>query len=369
VRSTVLSLLAGIVSILAGCAGDPTLDDVAACAGPACATDVAGVAYANPIIPTVAGGLSDPGVMRARDGRYYLASTGGGAAGIYPVQVSDDLVHWTKLGPLFPAGQVPSWIEGHPWAPEIHDAGDRYLAYYTAKPVGVPVLALGVATSDAPTGPWLDRSALVDDGQPEILAHATIGTIDPNYFRDPVDGRAYLLWKNESNHAPPAGTPILIQALSPDGLSLVGFPRELMRNDLPWEGTLVEGPWMAYREGSYYLFYSANAYSDHRYAVGVARSAVPGGSMAEQLLVAWPLGRPRFEKHGDPILSSAEEDCWQAPGHGALVVGPDGEDYFLYHARERGTTGRVGMLDRVEWIDGWPRINGGKPSVGDCVGD
>ena len=216
-------------------------------------------------------------------------------------------------------------------------------------------MALGVAVADAPTGPFVDR------GGP-ILAESPIGAIDSHYFRDPADGRHYMLWKQESNGLPPAGTPLFIQELSRDGLSLVGRRTELMRNDLPWEGNLVEGPWMVARDGYYYLFYSANAFYDHRYATGVARSPERNVPLAKQLA--------KFEKHGDPILSSTAADCWQGPGHGSVIEGPDGNDYYVFHAweknRVRDGNPRLGMIDRVVWRGGWPAINDGKPSRGRC---
>jgi beta-xylosidase len=46
----------------------------------------------------------------------------------------------------------------------------------------------------------------------------------------------------------------------------------LIENDAPWEGPLVEGPWVIKTNGYYYLFYSGNVYSTPNYAVGVARS-------------------------------------------------------------------------------------------------
>ncbi|MBX3230829.1 MAG: family 43 glycosylhydrolase [Labilithrix sp.] len=326
--------------------------DAAASAEP---TADAGVAIAadddepipNPVIPAAQGGVADPGVMRDVDGRYYMVSTGG-SAGIYPIRVSGDLVRWQHVGYVFPRGSEPSWYDGAPWAPELHRVGARYVVFFTAKSKTTGKMALGVATSDAPTGPFVDR------GKP-ILAESPIGAIDSHYFRDPNDGRHYMLWKQESNGLPPAGTPLFLQELAADGLSLVGKRVELLRNDLPWEANLVEGAWMIARDGWYYLFYSGNAFFDHRYATGVARSRSPRGP---------------FEKHGAPILASTADDCWQGPGHGSIVEGPDGADWYVFHAWEKGRVGggspRLGLADRVTWKDGWPSINDGRPSPGSC---
>lgn len=54
----------------------------------------------------------------------------------------------------------------------------------------------------------------------------------------------------------------------------------------------------------------------------------------------------------------------------ARVHGVDGADYYVYHAWEKNRVGggnaRLGVLDKVTWLDGWPRINDGKPSLGNC---
>ena len=319
--------------------------------------------YANPVVPHAEGGMADPGVLRAGDGRYYVVSTGG-ARGLYPLRVSDDLVRWEHIGYIFPAGTAPSWIDGNPWAPELHHVDGRYLAFYTAKSRDTGKMALGVAVADDPAGPYVDR------GGP-ILAEAPIGAIDSTFFRDPLDGKNYMIWKHENNSLPPNGTPLFIQELTADGLSLIPDTKyELLRNELPWEGNLVEGPWMVARDGYYYLFYSANAYYDHRYATGVARSRERNVPLAQQLVKS---DAPRLEKRGAPILASAPEDCWLGPGHGSVVEGPDGRDYFLYHAWEKNRVGgpgnpRVGLLDPIAWTDGWPSIHDGKPSLGACDG-
>jgi beta-xylosidase len=324
----------------------------------------------NPVIPAEQGGVADPGVMRDEDGRYWMVSTGG-SAGMYPLRVSDDLVHWKHVGYIFPAGTAPGWIKSDPWAPEIHRVGDRYLAFFTAKSKATDRMALGIAVADRPEGPWTDRGVLQGkpDGEP-ILGESPIGAIDSSYFRDPADGRHYMLWKHENNGLAPKGTPLFIQELSPDGLSLVGERRELIRNDLGWEHNLIEGPWMVARDGYYYLFYSGHAYFDHRYATGVARSRERNVPLFDQLAKA--VAAPRLDKLGPPLLSSTKEDCWQGPGHGSVVAGPDGTDFYVYHAWEKNRVGngnpRLGMADRITWKDGWPSINDGRPSLGACDG-
>jgi hypothetical protein len=55
-------------------------------------------------------------------------------------------------------------------------------------------------------------------------------------------------------------TYISAAALSADGTELVGKPKRLFKQDLPWEGSLVEGPFVWENGGRFHLFYSANDY-------------------------------------------------------------------------------------------------------------
>ncbi|HEV2125086.1 MAG TPA: family 43 glycosylhydrolase, partial [Chloroflexota bacterium] len=46
------------------------------------------------------------------------------------------------------------------------------------------------------------------------------------------------------------------------------------------------------------------------------------------------------------------------PGHNSVVRGPNGEDYFVYHAWDPEKTGRRMCIDRLEWTPEGPRTDG-----------
>ncbi len=280
--------------------------------------------FANPVVPT---DCPDPGVVH--DGtEYVMACTGGGFA----LRTSSDLVHWTPRGEIFPT--PPSWASGSFWAPEIHHVGSQWVAYYSARIAG-GTLALGAATAPSALGPFTDLGA-------PLLAVPAPGVIDAHEF-DAPDGRHFLVWKVDGN-AVGLATPIYIQQLGDDGVTLLGARTEILRNDRAWEGALVEGPWMIHHDGFYYLFYSANAYASARYALGVARASSPLGP---------------FEKAADPILVS--NGSFGGPGHGSVVLGPSGDWVLVYHAWRAdsiGTApGRLVLVDRISWRDGWPHMD------------
>ncbi len=285
--------------------------------------------------PVVARDLPDPGVLRQNE-TYVLTATSCDCPDRYPLYSSTDLLEWKPEGSVFPPGQ-PKWARSDFWAPEIHRVGERYVAYYTARDHSGK-LCVGAATAQAPLGPFTDIGA-------PLVRNEQVGIIDAHYFKD-EDGRHYLITKEDGNDVG-RPTPISIRELAPDGLGFMGKATELITNDLPWEGNLVEAPWMVKRNGTYYLFYSANAFYDHRYATGVARASSLTGP---------------FQKHPEPILHS--DEFWDGPGHGSVVTGPDSKDYFVYHSLARGVPGpRMLLVDQIHWqANGWPIVHDGTPS-------
>ena len=230
--------------------------------------------YANPVIPV---DCPDPGVLR--DGnQYVLTCTSGGAADAYPIYTSTDLVTWTMKGHVFPSGHWPSWAKGDFWAPEIHAVGSQYVVYFSARDTDGQ-LSIGAASAPSALGPFTDI------GHP-LVHDPAMGLIDASEITAP-GGAHYVLWKEDGN-ALGKPTPIHAQPLAADGLSLGGSPATLITNDRPWEGPLVEGPFMVEHGGSYYLFYSGNSYASTAYAIGVARASSPLGP---------------FTKAGGPILT------------------------------------------------------------------
>ena len=290
------------------------------------------VTYANPVI---AGDYPDPSIIRL--GReYWATATTSDWAPLFPLMHSNDLVNWTQLGNVFQ--KLPEWSSGSYWAPEISTYDGRFFVYYVAREKRGP-LSIAVATALRPDGPYTDRGQLIAQ---------EAGSIDPVTTTD-EEGVRYLIWKEDGNSRG-LPTPIWAQPLSEDGTQLVGVMKELIRNDTPWEGNLVEGPFVIRRNGWFYLFYSGNACCGRgcNYALGVARS--------KALLGPW-------EKNpSNPILAANEK--WKCPGHGSIVTDAKGRDFLMYHAyhaQDFVYTGREALLDEIKWeTNGWPNINQGK---------
>jgi xylan 1,4-beta-xylosidase len=294
------------------------------------------VLYRNPVIP---GDHPDPSIIRVGKD-YWATATSSEWGPQFPLLHSTDLMNWELTGSVFP--QRPAWAVANFWAPEISEFKGRFFVYYVGRARGGP-LSVAVATADKPSGPYVDHGPLVAQAD---------GSIDPVPVTD-ENGTRYLVWKEDGNSRG-MPTPIWAQRLNDAGTGLMDQAKELIRNDVPWEGGLVEGPFILRRDDWFYLFYSGNGCCGEgcNYALGVARS--------HALLGPW-------EKNpANPIL--AGNKTWKCPGHGSIVADERGRYWLLYHAYSTGGsifTGREAMLDEVKFgADDWPTINGGLgPSV------
>ena len=255
------------------------------------------VTYQNPVI---AGDYPDPSVIRVGKD-YWATATSSEWGPEFPLLHSRDLVDWELTGAVFP--HRPSWAVGNFWAPEISEYRGKYFIYYVGRKEGGP-LAVAVASADKPGGPYTDHGPLVAQDA---------GSIDPVPVTD-EKGQRYLIWKEDGNSRK-LPTILWAQQLTEDGTQLVGERREILRNDTPWEGAVVEGPFMVRRGEWFYLFYSGSGCCGKgcNYALGVAR--------AKSLLGPW-------EKNpANPILAGNND--WKCPGHGSIVADEKGRYWLL----------------------------------------
>lgn len=234
--------------------------------------------------------------------------------------------------------ELPAWSEpGAVWAPSVLERDDDLVLYYTTTHRASGRQCISRATSDDPVGPFVD-----DSSEAMICPLDLGGAIDPSPFVA-EDGTAYLLWKNDGNCCD-IPTRLWAQSLSDDRLSVVGPARELMGATQRWEGGLVEAPSMAEHEGTYYLFYSANAWNSDRYAIGYATCEQPTG----------PCAKPR----GAPWLGSSQEA--RGPGGQELFRTGDGALQMVFHAWAFGEVGyrnggfRSLFTLGIDFVDGSP---------------
>ena len=280
--------------------------------------------YVNPVYPADA---PDPALLRVGD-YFYAAVTG------EKILRSKDLVHWESVGNFFGRAIPPGSIRSRLRFGRPSSSTSMASTCSTSAPgCGGTRACTGASASPGRTVPK-DRTPALEK---PLVSGPGFRHIDQQLFRDD-DGTWYMYWGSDHH-------PILVQQVSPDGLSLVGEARAALE-PLPHlrYSRLVEGPWVIKRGDYYYMFWSGDNFIPGEYAMSVGRATSPWGP---------------FERYFDnPILVG--DLTWASPGHNAIIQDDAGQDWVLYHAYDWTDTGigRMLLLDPLVWHDGWPRIVG-----------
>ena len=332
--------------------------------------------YRNPVEITIPGdgrveSCADPSIIKGQtpgDRNWYLYCTTDplndedkNAAGefnfnLIPQARSSDLVHWTYVGNAFT--ERPSWAAPTAglWAPQPEYFNGKYYLYFTVPETTLPGggSAIGVATSSSPTGPWT-----YSDG-PVVEPHGTADdpaarrwVFDPDVIES--NGVRYIYYGSYFGG-------ISVRRLSADGLHSDPATQKQIAIGNRYEGAFL------WRHGGYwYLFGSATNCCNGPltgYSVFAGRSVSPLGPFVDREGVSLLAGRVG----GTPVISM-NGNRWTGPGHNAVFKDANGQDWFLYHAVDRtdpyfagapGFTKRPTLLDRLDWVRGWPTVRAGR---------
>jgi arabinan endo-1,5-alpha-L-arabinosidase len=333
-----LTLAAGLFTAAASSAATVT----AAAPATAAATDVA-VAAA----PVIDQNFADPDVMKA--GRTYYAYATNSDGRHIKWATSTDLVSWTvQAGDALPtlgAWADPDWSfppggsgDHGVWAPEVFATGPKsFVMWYTAHDRASGKQCIGAATATAPGGPFTPRDTSL------VCTPETGGVIDASSFAE--NGRRYMLWKNDGNCCA-QDTWLHLQQVSADGLRRTGTETALIKQNKPFEGTLVEAPTLWKHGGTYVLFYSANFFGNGSYLSSYATS---------------PRLRGPYTKAAVPLMTTdAFAGEVRGPGGQDIVTGPDGRDRIIFHGWDPAFTYRAMYARRLDWQGSRPVVEGAK---------
>lgn len=326
-------------------------------------------AYTNPVSSPFADTFADPSLVRGLDGSWYAYGTsdplreGESTPHRIPTARSTDLVHWTSVGDAFSDATLPSWADTDRgaalWAPDIRYVDGQYRMYYVVTETTVTDEAgdnaVGMATAPTPTGPWTDSGAPVlgprrgSSGNPGDF----LWSFDPSAVTD-TDGSQWLFYGSYYGG-------ISTVRLSADGTRTVGEPTQVAIDNK------FEGAYPVHRDGWWYLFAStANCCAGPTtgYSVQVGRSRSVSGPYVDaqgvRLTASRAGGTPTLVQNGNR---------WIGAGHNAVVTDLAGQDWIVYHAIDRadpyldGTDGinqRPMLMDRLDWVHGWPAVRAGR---------
>lgn len=170
-------------------------------------------------------------------------------------------------------------------------------------------------------------------------------SIDPFYIEDA--GKKFLFWGSFRG--------IYGIELSEDGLSVKQGekPRQVA-------GTAYEGTYIHKKEGFYYFFASIGTCCEglnSTYTTVVARSENLFG--------------PYVDKNGRTMMDNQHEvlihknSSFVGTGHNSeIMTDKVGNDWVFYHAvATKHPEGRVLMMDKISWKDGWPVVATDSPSL------
>jgi len=396
-RWSVGSALLATAALLVGTAG---VTAASATASPATRSQPVTTSYENPLAPDVPGdgtvdSCADPMVIQGQDGEtiggeqvWYMYCTtdplndedvdaeGDPVFHRIPMNVSTDLVTWTYVGDAFPldGGDLPAWIDPTAafWAPDVvySSATDQYYLFTTVTETTAAGggsdtcrgdSAIGVAVSDSPTGPWVwsDEPVVQPRLDPNGGPCSYFWTFDPDVLGDTVANEGILYYGSYYGG---------IFATTVDFTETgVKAATETTADDTQIAiANRYEGTNVVYRDGYYYLFASATNCCNGAltgYSVFVGRSTSPFGPFVDRE------GNSFLDANvgGTPFLTM-NGNRWVGTGHNSVFVDEAGQWWTVYHAVDQedpfyafatGFTKRPALLDPVDWVNGWPVVNGG----------
>lgn len=294
--------------------------------------------FDNPVINRIA---PDPSIIRGDNGIFYLFSTESKSTPNIPIFKSIDLINWYFAGSAFNDTTRPTSFDGNLWAPDINFIDGKYVMYYSMSVWGGEWnCGIGVAIADHPWGPYEDFIKLFDSKQIGVQ-----NSIDPFYIED--RGEKYLFW---GSHHGIYGIP-----LADNGLSLKKGAEKFQI-----AGKGGEGVYIHKHDGQFFLFQSLGSCCNglsSTYNIRVGRADNLKGPYYDRQ------NKPMMENTGTLLLQG--NTFVAGPGHNSeIITDDDGADWFLFHGylRDNPNLGRVVFLEMINWVGGWPDINGSGPS-------
>ncbi len=308
--------------------------------------------------------VHDPSIIKDGDYFYSYSTDVAFGATIKPgiqIRRSRDLVEWEFYGWVF--NGYPSmglkFIRdngGDPvenlWAPYIMKVDNQFRLYYSLTSPTPRLSVIGLATSDSPTGPWIEQGLVVTstDGN-----YVQTNAIDPTVVVD-QSGSHWFYYGS-------AWDGIYMLQLNPEsGLAQVDGDKGVRVAQRGFTGNSINGnieaPEIIYNEefDKYYLFIAYD-WLETKYNVRVVRGDSPEGPFYDYH------GNDANEEHDDQPMILAPykfqgHSGWQGVSH--CSVFKDGDQYYMANQGRPGENKffMIMHVRKIFWTeDGWPVVS------------
>ena len=293
--------------------------------------------YRNPVIDQ---SVPDPTIIKVSDDSFYLYATED--IRNLPIFHSNDLVNWTFVGTAFTSETRPTFEpKGGLWAPDINYINGQYVLYYSMSVWGGEwTCGIGRAVSDRPEGPFTDLGMLFRSNTIDVQ-----NSIDPNIV---VDGdKIYLFWGSFRG--------MYAIEMTDDALNIKEGCEKIRV-----AGTAYEAVYIHKRGKYYYMFASIGSC-----CAGLRSTYTTVVGRSENLLGPYTdkQGRSMMENNHEVVIKRNEH--FLGVGHNSEIVQDKaGNDWIFYHGfRVESPRGRRLFMDKIVWVDDWPTVAGGTPSI------
>ena len=258
---------------------------------------------------------------------------------------SSDMVNWTDHGTQLSLSSF-SWADDRAWAAQAIERNGHFYWYVCAHSKIGGGMAIGVAVSESPTGPFRDAI-----GKP-LFDNGSWDNIDPTVFIDD-DGQAWIYWGNPRVYYAKLNNDMIsiageVKTLDMTEESFGGPVMNQREKDRQYKDSYVEGPWimkktipsnmkskkktsLAHRKGIggealYYLLYAAGGVPEH---ISYSTAPTPEGP--------WT--------YRGPIMPL--EDTKSFTNHCGIAE-YKGHNYFFYHTGKLPGGGGFGRSVAIE---------------------
>jgi len=280
-------------------------------------------------------GVHDPFMLRDGGGTYWLYGTNNTLAS------SSDRINFTNAGSAL--APIPAWTGtytkgGTLWAPNVARMNNTYYQYYSASSYGSQTSAIGVASASTPNSTtWTDLGTVVTSS-----ASTPYNAIDPSIIQDQAGGwwMSYGSWWNG------------IYLIKLDPATGKQSTANTTNYHLAQRPKGLEGSYLYYYNGYYYLFASINnccSGANSTYRIIAGRSSSVTGPYLDR-------GGVNLLSGGGTIVLSAHGNI-KGPGGQSLMTDSDGP-LMVYHYYDANNNGNPTLgVNRIGFTaDGWPYV-------------